>query len=85
MKQPFAMPRSGIWMVRSKSDRRWNLEGQYSSSDWWDRPASTWPPEASDAVAALRKSLGADPPEDVMCVYRAYPTRRFQRLFESSV
>ena len=85
MAQPFAMPRSGIWMTRSKSDRRWNQRGQYASSDWWDPPASTWPPEAIDAVEQLRTSLGANPPEDISCVYLAYPTGKLQRMFVSSV
>jgi len=72
-------------MVRSRSDRRWNLRGQYSSSDWWDPSASNRPPEAIDAVEHLRGSLGANPPEDLTCVYVAYPTGKLKRLFESSV
>jgi len=72
-------------MVRSKSDRRWNLRGQYSSSNWWDPPASSWPPEAIDALQQLRGSLGESPPEDLRCVYLAYPTGKLKRLFESSV
>jgi hypothetical protein len=72
-------------MVRSKSDRRWNLRGQYSSSDWWDPPTSNWPPEASDAVQQLQTSLGEHPPEDLRCLYLPYPRGKLQRLFRSSV
>jgi hypothetical protein len=79
------MPRSGIWMVRSKSDRRWKLRGQYASSGWWNPPASGWPPEAIDAVAQLQRSLGGNPPEDLSCIFLPYPTGKLKRLFNSSV
>jgi len=85
MAQPFAMPRSGIWMVRSKSDRRWIVRGQYSSSDWWNPPASNWPPEAINAIEQLRTSLGSKPPEDLSCVYLPYPQGKLKRLFSSSI
>jgi hypothetical protein len=79
------MPRSGIWMVRCKSDRRWNLRGQYFSSEWWDPPASSWPPEAIDALDQHRASLGSSPPEDLSCVYLPYPRGKLKRLFSASV
>jgi hypothetical protein len=72
-------------MVRSKVDRRWNLRGQYSSSDWWDPPHGNWPPEAFDAVEQLRSSLAEQPPEDLRCFFVAYPGGKLQRLFQSSV
>ncbi len=85
MAQSFGMPRSGTWMVCSKTDRRWNVRGQYFSSDWWNPPASNWPPEAIDAIERLRGSLGENPPLDLMCVYVPYPRSKLKRLFESSV
>jgi hypothetical protein len=72
-------------MVRSKSDRRWNVRGQYSSSEWWDPPASSWHPDAIEALAQLKTALGGDPPTDISCVYVGYPTGKLKRLFESSV
>jgi hypothetical protein len=85
MAQPIAMPRSGVWMLRSKSDRRWNFQGQYSSSDWWNPSESSWPPEAIDALAQLRGSLGGNPPEDLSCVFLPYPRPQLKRLFESNL
>jgi hypothetical protein len=85
MAQPFALPRSGVWLVRSKSDRSWKLRGQYFTSDWWDPPASGWPPEAVEAVAQLKAARGVDPPADLTCVYLPYPRGKLKRLFESCV
>jgi hypothetical protein len=78
-------PRSGIWILRRMTDRRLNVRGQYSSTEWWDPPRCGQPPEADQALEELRASLGANPPTDLRCISIPYPTARLKRVFEARV
>jgi len=85
MAAPVVWPRSGAWIVRSKLDRRWNCRGQFSSSEWWNPPHQSWPPEALEAVRDLKVSQAEDVPADLSCITFAYPTAKLKRLFATSV
>lgn len=78
------VPRSGIWDLHSKKDRRWRLQGQYVL----DAPGSDLaftPAEARQALDELAASLGEDPPDDLRCLTRPYPLPGLQRLFAANV
>jgi hypothetical protein len=83
MAEEVHIPRSGLWNLHSKKDRRWNLQGQYSSMEWGPSPTSL-PVEARQALEELTASLGEDPPDDVRFIFRPYPTPRLRRLFDAN-
>jgi hypothetical protein len=75
-------PRSGLWDLQSKKDRRWNLQGQYAFSAPDSSPIFM-PPEARQAVEEFAASLGEGPPDDLSCITRPYPTPGLRRLFDA--
>jgi hypothetical protein len=83
MAEEVHIPRSGLWNLHSKKDRRWNLQGQYSSMEWGPSP-TTLPVEARQALEELTASLGEDPPDDVRFIFRPYPPPRLRRLFDAN-
>jgi hypothetical protein len=83
MAEELRIPRSGLWNLQSKKDRRWNLEGQYSAMESGPSPINL-PIEARQALEELTASLGEDPPADLSFIFRPYPTPRLRRLFDAN-
>src|SRR5437868_1113616 len=83
MAEEVRFPRSGFWNLHSKTDRRWNLQGQYASWDWESAPMPM-PVEARQALEELAASLAEDPPDDLSCIWRPYPTPGLARLFDAN-
>ena len=83
MAEEVRIPRSGLWNLHSKQDRRWNLQGQYSAMESGAAPMNM-PVEARQALEELTASLGEDPPDDVRIIFRPYPTPSLRRLFNAN-
>jgi len=83
MAKEITIPRSGIWSLHSKKDRRWHGRGQYSSLDPDTFPVFV-PHEARQAIEELKASLQAEPPDDLMCNCIPYPTPKLTKLFAAN-
>lgn len=57
------MNRIGTWWTRSKTDPRWDMEGRAYVGGFMV------PEECEKAIAAKKKELGEEPPEDLTCEY----------------
>ena len=60
MNEVIRLPRSGIWTLKSKSDARWDGEGQYDSLVG-DPPLQT-PAWAATFIDECHAKLGQAPP-----------------------
>jgi hypothetical protein len=83
MAEDVRFPRSGLWNLHSKTDRRWDLQGQYSSFEPDSSPMPL-PVEARQALEELAASMGEGPPDDLSCIWRPYPTPRLRKLFDAN-
>jgi hypothetical protein len=79
MPTEYIHPRSGFWQLRSKSDPRWDREGQYASLR--GEPPLLMPAEAKQAVDEIQAALGSVPPDDLRQLTIPYPTPNFKKLF----
>jgi hypothetical protein len=84
MAEEVRFPRSGVFHLHSKKDRRWDLQGQYAGFESDSLPMPM-PVEARAALDALAASLGEDPPDDLSWVCLPYPSPGLRRLFDANV
>ena len=59
MSTEFIYPRSGVWQIRSRSDPRWDRDGQYQSLV--GEPPLLMPAEAKQALDEMQASLWVQP------------------------
>ena len=83
MSEAITFPRSGIWTLRSKSDARWNAEGQYDSLI--GDPLLQTPTSAQTFIDELREKLGEAPPADLKLITLPFPRPKFERLFADEI
>ena len=79
----FIHPRSGFWQIRSRSDPRWDRDGQY-----WSLVGESpllMPAEANQALDEIQAALGTGLPDDLRLSTLPYPSPKFKKLFTRHV